>query len=114
MDPNNVPYECYCHCGATAFKIHHPALKSTTSKPPAPVLSCDCSICAINGYLLIYVFRDQVEFIRGWDDLKNYEFASKTRDHKFCGVCGTSVAIDYRGLLKAGDVIGVNVCVPPF
>ncbi|PKS05512.1 hypothetical protein jhhlp_008202 [Lomentospora prolificans] len=112
-DPENKWYLCQCHCGATAFKIAHKSLESdsSSSPEPAPVVNCSCSICTVNGYLLIYVFKEQVRFIRGWDDLKAYEFASKTRKHKFCGVCGTSVAIDFLDLVPEGNVIGVNARV---
>ncbi|KAL1853143.1 hypothetical protein VTK73DRAFT_9073 [Phialemonium thermophilum] len=109
-DPANVWYSCYCHCGATAFKIAHRPLQHAASTP-VPVVRCNCSICKKNGYLLLYVFRDQIRHVRGWDDLKTYEFASRTRKHLFCGRCGTSVAIDYLGHLDAGDIIGVNARV---
>ncbi|KAM4055922.1 hypothetical protein HRG_002848 [Hirsutella rhossiliensis] len=106
-NPDNVWYPCSCHCGATSFKILHEPLESSAPKP-APVLKCNCSICVKNGYLLIYAFRDQIEYTHGWDALRNYRFASKTWDHKFCGVCGTSVGIDFLGIHPAGNIIAIN------
>ncbi|KAF4507637.1 hypothetical protein G6O67_004114 [Ophiocordyceps sinensis] len=108
-NPNNVWYPCSCHCGATSFKILHEPLESPSSKP-APVIKCNCSMCVKTGYLLIYAFRHQIEYTSGWDELRSYRFASKTWDHKFCGACGTSVGIDFRGLhpLAAGDIIAIN------
>ncbi|KAK2589743.1 hypothetical protein QQS21_012582 [Conoideocrella luteorostrata] len=105
----NVWYSCHCHCGAKAFKIHHEPLVDTAPQP-APVMNCNCSICETNGYLLLYVYRTDIEHIRGWDDLKKYQFASKTRDHLFCGICGTSVGIDFLGSNRKGDLIAINVC----
>ncbi|KZZ90839.1 Mss4-like protein [Moelleriella libera RCEF 2490] len=60
------------------------------------------------GYLLIYILRNEVEYTRGWDRLSKYRFASKTRDHLFCGTCGTSMGIDYLGTHPKGDLIGIN------
>ena len=47
------------------------------------------------------------------EELKKYRFASKRFDHKFCGVCGTSIGVDFLGLHEAGDIISINVCCPP-
>lgn len=108
-DPESVWYSCNCHCGATSFRISHEPLEDTSLSKAAPLAACNCSICSKNGYLLMYVFRTDIEFIRGWEDLRNYRFASKTRDHKFCGVCGTSIGIDFMGSNKKGDIIAINV-----
>lgn len=78
----------------------------------APVLSCNCSICSKNGYLLIYVFRADMKDISGWESLQGYRFASKTREHKFCKVCGTSIGIDFMGGHRKGDILAVNVSFP--
>lgn len=114
-----VWYICACHCGATLFRAKHKRLVApehaagedggTDTQQPY-VNACNCSICNKNGYLLIYVLRSNMEFIRGWDELRNYRFASKTRDHKFCGECGTSIGIDFLGKHKSGDdIIALNV-----
>lgn len=41
--------------------------------------------------------------------MNKYQFASKTRDHLFCGKCGTSVGIDFLGNNKKGDLLAINV-----
>lgn len=40
------------------------------------VKSCNCSICANNGYLLVYSERQQIECIKGEDALVDYTFAT--------------------------------------
>ncbi|OWT42792.1 glutathione-dependent formaldehyde-activating enzyme domain-containing protein [Pochonia chlamydosporia 170] len=104
-ETGSVWYSCSCHCGATSFKISHEPLESASIEKAAPVAACNCSICLKNGYLLLYVFRTDIEYVCGWEDLRNYRFASKSRDHKFCGVCGTSIGIDFMGSNKKGDII---------
>ncbi len=101
-----------CHCGAVSFKVLHEPLEPTPTYH-IPVGRCNCSICLKNGYLLIYPERKEVEWLKGWDEMKNYRFASETRDHKFCGTCGSSVCIDFLGLWGVGDVLGMNVGYSP-
>ncbi|KAK5655544.1 hypothetical protein OQA88_5475 [Cercophora sp. LCS_1] len=97
-----------CHCGAVKFKLQHPGLeRHPTCQVPAS--NCNCSICLKNGYLTIHPNREDIEWLSGWDEMKNYRFGSKSRDHKFCGTCGSSACIDFLGLWHVGDVIGINV-----
>ncbi|KAL6856411.1 Mss4-like protein [Trichoderma novae-zelandiae] len=109
-DQERIWYACSCHCGATLFKVLHESIEPSSSNQH-PVTACNCSICVKSGYHLIYVLRKDIQFIKGWEDLKNYRFASKTRDHKFCGICGTSIGIDFLGQHKLGDALGINVRV---
>ncbi|KAK4450879.1 Mss4-like protein [Podospora aff. communis PSN243] len=104
----NIVMPGSCHCGAVRFKVLHPPLDPQPTCQ-VPVSNCNCSICQKNGYLTIYPNRKDVEWLSGWDEMKNYRFGSKNRDHKFCGVCGSSVCIDFLGNWHVGDVIGVNV-----
>ncbi|KAK1751196.1 Mss4-like protein [Echria macrotheca] len=97
-----------CHCGAVRFRVTHPPLDPQPTCQ-IPVSSCNCTICERNGYLSIYPNRDSIEWISGWDDMKNYRFGRRDRDHKFCGVCGSSVCIDFLGNWEVGDVIALNV-----
>jgi len=104
-----IPYTGSCHCGAVRFRFPHEDL----ARQPGwhvPVKNCNCSICERNGLLLVYPLRSEIEWISGWEEMRSYTFATHTKAQRFCGTCGSSVAIDFMGLWKhAGDVIGINV-----
>jgi len=95
-----------CHCGAVRYKVLHPAL-GPQETCQVPVTSCNCSICEKNGYFSIYPKKEKIEWLSGWDEMKNYQFRNKDRDHKFCGTCGSSIGIDFQG--KASDTMALNV-----
>jgi len=86
---NEATYPASCHCGKSRFTITIPSLDTTT------VTSCNCSICQINGYLNVYPLRKNVSFQSPYEELGSYVFASQTRVHKFCRICGTSLLIDF-------------------
>ena len=108
FDPKNCQnYAAQCHCGTVQYEV--------LLSPPLPrwkVVSCNCSICSRNGYLLVYSERSQLHIKSGEDALKNYSFGVKRNLHKFCGECGSSVFFDPR-MKEFGeappDLIGVNV-----
>ena len=100
-------YEANCHCGAVRYSIKYADLDDPQTRR---VNNCDCSICTKNGYLLIYPFREDITWHRGYDALKKYKCATKTKDHLFCPTCGSSLMIDFNGVQeKWGDVLAVNV-----
>lgn len=110
--PDRIPismetYNANCHCGLVRFSFSHPPL--TTSK----VTKCNCSICTKNGYLLVYPLRKDLVFRSGEDDLAQYRFGNKTKPHKFCSKCGTSVLIDFSEspFEREREVVGINVCI---
>ncbi|KAF2739350.1 hypothetical protein EJ04DRAFT_573328 [Polyplosphaeria fusca] len=85
------PSETYhgsCHCGRFSYAVtYSPPL----SDPDASVVECNCSICARNGYLLIYVDVSHINYEKGvFDELKKYTFANHEIAHYFCPTCGTS------------------------
>lgn len=49
-----------CHCGAVVYNV---TLKHLF--PKYTVLTCNCSICEKNGYLLVYPARRDVVFEKG-------------------------------------------------
>src|SRR5262252_10917983 len=65
-----------CHCGAVAFEVLVP--------DEVDVLDCNCSICAMTGYLHLIVPRDSFRLIKGEDMLSRYEFNTMTAKHLFC------------------------------
>ncbi|EUC42644.1 hypothetical protein COCMIDRAFT_39327 [Bipolaris oryzae ATCC 44560] len=97
FDPDNCQtYAASCHCGIVQYSV--------LLSPPLPqckVVSCNCSICTRNGYLLV-----------GEDMLRDYSFGLKRNLHKFCANCGSAVWFDPRmwRFEKTGpDLLGMNV-----
>jgi hypothetical protein len=86
-------YETSCHCGTIQLRFLHPPLDKVQ------VWNCNCSICDINGYLNIYPFHEDVEWITTPEVLEKslgtYRWNTKLRQHKFCKECGTSMCIDF-------------------
>ncbi|OQV03014.1 hypothetical protein CLAIMM_08115 isoform 2 [Cladophialophora immunda] len=56
-----------------------------------PVTSCNCSICAINGYLMVYPLESNITWLSGFDELTTYTFGKERIAHSFCSTCGTSI-----------------------
>ena len=102
-DSNLTPYHANCHCGAVRYTAEIPSL--TDHK----VNMCNCSVCTRNGYLLVYPERKHVIFHTGYDHLRPYAFGTKKRTHKFCPTCGSSILIDFNGILEGRDALGLNV-----
>jgi hypothetical protein len=108
FDPNNCEtYAAACHCGTVQYDI--------TLSPPLEqwkVVSCNCSICSRNGYLLVYPERSQLRMKSGEETLEDYSFGPKRILHKFCGRCGSTVFFDPR-MGEYGeappDLLGINV-----
>ncbi|OOQ86682.1 DUF636 domain protein [Penicillium brasilianum] len=83
---NSASYEGSCHCGQVKYTVRiSPPISEQT------VMQCNCSICYINGYLMIYPKTADVTFHHADDAVKEYRFASKNVPHYFCTNCGTSV-----------------------
>jgi hypothetical protein len=87
-------YESSCHCGTIQFKFLLPPLETIS------VYQCNCSICDINGYLNVYPFHEDIEWITSKEVLEKslgtYRWNSKLRKHHFCKECGTSMCIDFQ------------------
>lgn len=75
-----VTHKGGCHCGAVAFEVDAPAVLR--------VLECNCSICAMTGYLHLIVPMSRFRLIRGADSLTTYTFGTHTAKHLFCARCG--------------------------
>jgi hypothetical protein len=101
---NLTAYKANCHCGAVTYTVYIPSLTDHE------VMSCNCSICSLNGYLFVYPLRHEVIFHSGYDHLSTYAFGTKMVSHKFCPTCGSSVMIDCNGYGHAGlDKLSMNV-----
>jgi len=69
-----------CHCGAVRFE----------AKLPAKVLAqaCNCSICAMTGFVHVIVPEQRFRLIKGADNLTAYTFNTGVARHLFCATCG--------------------------
>ncbi|EHY54062.1 hypothetical protein ABEF92_008111 [Exophiala dermatitidis] len=57
-----------------------------------PVTNCNCSICHINGALMVYPLESNITWESGFDEMKTYTFGQKRIAHTFCPTCGTSIS----------------------
>lgn len=69
-----------CHCGKVAFDFD--------AEERIVVDSCNCSICAMTGYIHLIVPAVRFRLLRGGDDLSTYSFNSGVAKHYFCSTCG--------------------------
>jgi hypothetical protein len=69
-----------CHCQRVRFEVQAPA--------QLQVYECNCSICAMAGYLHLIVDAHAFRLISGADALSSYRFNTGTAEHIFCRVCG--------------------------
>lgn len=69
-----------CHCGMVRFAIEVPEAVT--------LLDCNCSICAMTGYLHLIVDGKAFQLERGADQLIEYRFNTGAARHLFCATCG--------------------------
>jgi len=69
-----------CHCGRVRFQVRAPTA--------IEVLDCNCSICAMTGFLHLIVPAAQFRLLRGADMLACYQFNTGAARHLFCRACG--------------------------
>ena len=69
-----------CHCRAVRFEAEVPEA--------VELLACNCSICAMTGFLHLIVPHEDFRLVSGSDALTSYRFGSGAADHLFCSVCG--------------------------
>jgi len=69
-----------CHCGAVRFEVE------ATERIVA--LDCNCSLCAMTGFLHLIVPASKFRLVRGADHLATYTFGTHTAQHHFCRTCG--------------------------
>lgn len=76
-----INYVATCHCGNLKANLNLPSAISS-------LISCNCSICEMLGYLHLHVKRSQVELVVGELGLVEYKFNTLTARHLFCPACG--------------------------
>lgn len=69
-----------CHCGAVRFEVEAPER--------VVALDCNCSLCAMTGFLHLIVPASRFRLLRGADHLVTYTFGTRTAKHHFCRTCG--------------------------
>jgi hypothetical protein len=90
-------YSGGCHCGKVRYQV-------TTDL--AQVIECNCSHCAMKGFLLAFVPPTQFELVAGEENLQHYQFNKHVIDHYFCTACG--VQSFARGHSPKGPMVAVN------
>jgi hypothetical protein len=69
-----------CHCGAVRFEVEAPERMT--------VQDCNCTLCAMTGFLHLIVPRSRFRVLKGDEVLITYRFNTGVAQHKFCGKCG--------------------------
>lgn len=69
-----------CHCGAVRFAVE--------ADENFKAVRCNCSICAMTGFLHLIVPSSDFRLLQGGDMLATYSFNTRTAKHQFCSVCG--------------------------
>jgi hypothetical protein len=92
-----------CHCGAVKFEIDAPA--------NIDAVRCNCSICAMSGFLHLFVSRNNFRLLQGDESITTYTFNSGVAQHYFCMHCGVKSYYLPRSHPK-GLSINVN-CLDP-
>ncbi len=73
-------YQGSCHCGAIQFEVEAPE--------SVEVENCNCSICAMTGFLHLIVPARNFRLLSGEESLTTYIFNTGVAKHKFCKICG--------------------------
>jgi hypothetical protein len=92
-----------CHCGAVTFEVEAPAL--------IEALECNCSICAMSGFLHLIVPASRFRLLSGHKAMNEYRFNTGVARHLFCRRCGVKSFYVPR---SNPDGFSVNVrCLKP-
>jgi hypothetical protein len=69
-----------CHCQTVRFEAALP--------DEVEAQDCNCSICAMTGFIHIIVPDSRFRLLAGADRLTEYRFNTGAARHLFCSVCG--------------------------
>jgi len=75
-----VKYEGGCHCGAVKFEVE--------ADEHLACVKCNCSICAMTGFLHLIVPRSKFTLLSDKANLTVYRFNTGVAKHSFCSTCG--------------------------
>ncbi|MBH25619.1 MAG: aldehyde-activating protein [Myxococcales bacterium] len=73
-------WEGGCHCGAVRFRVD--------ASEVTELLDCNCSMCAMKGFLHLIVPGERFTLLSGAEALSTYTFNTKQAKHHFCSTCG--------------------------
>ncbi|MBM88020.1 MAG: aldehyde-activating protein [Gammaproteobacteria bacterium] len=73
-------YKGSCHCLAIKFQVE--------AEEDSEIENCNCSICAMSGYLHLIVPKGSFNLLSGESNLVTYKFNSGVARHYFCKNCG--------------------------
>ncbi len=76
-----APTRLTCHCGQVELHIR---LKDGL----ATMRRCDCSYCRRRGAIAASVLLDDLQIVKGAENLTLYQFGTMTAKHWFCRTCG--------------------------
>lgn len=104
-----------CHCGLVRFEASVP-------DGPVEVLDCDCTICAMTGYLHLIVPDTRFRLVEGQGETSTYRFGTGSARHIFCKQCGIKsfyrprshpdgISINYRCL---DEDHGLDAAIRPY
>ena len=99
----HVTHAGSCHCGAVRFEVTAPAY--------IDALECNCSMCAMTGFLHLIVPAARFRLLQGKEALAEYRFNTGVARHLFCRQCGVKA---YYVPRSNPDGFSVNVrCLDP-
>ena len=103
IDLGSLLHRGGCHCRRVRFEVTGPRRLT--------VISCNCSICQMSGFLHWIVHPEHFRLLTGADDLISYRFGSGVAEHRFCRHCGIKAFYVPR---SHPDQIDINVrCLDP-
>ena len=74
-------HQATCHCGAIVLELSLP-------EGIVDPRRCDCSICRRKGAVVASVPLSGIRIVKGEEQLRLYQFNTKTARHYFCSECG--------------------------
>lgn len=100
---SHVTHAGGCHCGAVRFEVTAPTY--------IDALECNCSMCAMTGFLHLIVPASRFRLLQGKEALAEYRFNTGVARHLFCRQCGVKA---YYVPRSNPDGFSVNVrCLDP-
>ena len=70
-----------CHCGLIEAEVKLPGKLEK-------IIRCNCSLCKRKGAIMSMVKNENFKIIKGFNNLKLYQFHTNVAKHYFCSNCG--------------------------
>ena len=70
-----------CHCGLIEAEVKLPDKLEK-------IIICNCSLCKRKGAIMSMVKNENFKIIKGFNNLKLYQFHTNVAKHYFCSNCG--------------------------